>query len=416
VTSAAPWADKPVVCFNVGITSTGLRALRLPASTLGSFPDPFVLGMAARNLKLGDVGDSAPNTWIDPFGDPERVHVIASIHADAPAQLDDVERHVVAGAATGAFDLTGTLDGALFDGATVHFGYRDNISQPRFAGIHDDALTDDPQPLAPLGTVLLGHPTAFEGVTWRVPQPAELGVNGAFNAFRILAQDTAGFEEYLDCAADDVLRDPRAEALLPAGAERLVTPHGTRHDAMREVVAAKLCGRWRNGTPLALSPGTPAPATPVSDTGFDYVDDDSGLRCPIGAHTRRCNPRDAKIVQRVANGSRRIVRRGLPYGPAFDGDHPDGLERGLLGNFICADLAAQFESIQYDWLNLGLQHPSLTGSNDPLLGANDAAESRFDIPTPSGPITLSGLPRFVRTRGGAYTFLPSLIALRHIGA
>jgi deferrochelatase/peroxidase EfeB len=241
-------------------------------------------------------------------------------------------------------------------------------------------------------------------------------MNGAFNAFRILAQDTAGFESYLDRAAEMVSSDPRAETLLPAGAERLVTPHGTRHAAMREVVAAKLCGRWRNGTPLALSPDTPAPATPVSDTNFDYVDDNSGLNCPIGAHTRRCNPRDAKIVQRVANGSRRIVRRGLPYGPGFDRNRPDGLERGLLGNFICADLAAQFESIQYDWLNLGLQHPSLTGLNDPLLGANDAAESRFDIPTPAGPITLSGLPRFVRTRGGAYTFLPSLTALRHIGA
>jgi hypothetical protein len=106
----------------------------------------------------------------------------------------------------------------------------------------------------------------------------------------------------------------------------------------------------------------------------------------------------------------------MPYGPAFHRDHPDDVERGLLGNFICADLAAQFESVQYDWLNLGLQHPDLTGTDDPLLGANDTSESRFDIPTESGSITLTGLPRFVRTRGGAYTFLPSLTALRHIGA
>jgi deferrochelatase/peroxidase EfeB len=204
--------------------------------------------------------------------------------------------------------------------------------------------------------------------------------------------------------------------LLPLGAEAAIAPHGTRHDALREVVAAKLCGRWRDGTPLELSPDSPSPTSPVSDTDYDYVDDGTGLRCPIGAHTRRCNPRGAKIVQRVANGTRRLVRRGMPYGPAFDRDHPDEVERGLLGNFICADLAAQFESIQYDWLNLGLQHPELTGTNDPLLGANDAAESRFDIPTASGAISLSGFPRFVRTRGGAYTFLPSLTALRHIGA
>jgi deferrochelatase/peroxidase EfeB len=416
ITSAAPWSDKPDTCFNIGITFAGLRALGLPTATLDSFPTPFVQGMASRSVKLGDVGESAPDTWIEPFRDAERVHIIASIYADSQALLDEVQRHALERAGGAAFELIGVLDGALFDGDTVHFGYRDNISQPRFDGIHDPSRFPDPQPLAPLGTVLLGHPTAFEGVTWRVPQPVQLGYNGAFNALRILAQDSSGFETFLDRAAALVLDDPHAEELLPPGAEAAIAPNGTRHDAMREVVAAKLCGRWRNGTPLELSPDSPSPASPVSDTDFDYVDDGTGLRCPIGAHTRRCNPRGAKIVQRVANGTRRLVRRGMPYGPRFDRDHPDEVERGLLGNFICADLAAQFESIQYDWLNLGLQHPDLTGTNDPLLGANDPAESRFDFPTASGTMTLSGLPRFVRTRGGAYTFLPSLTALRHIGA
>jgi deferrochelatase/peroxidase EfeB len=415
ITSAAPWDAKPDTCCNIGITFAGLRALKLPASTLDSFPTPYVLGMAARNVKLGDVGASAPDTWIEPFREAERVHLIVSIHADSETALDDVQRYAV-DSHGGAFESVGVLDGALFDGNTVHFGYRDNISQPRFAGIHDPTLFPDPQPLAPLGTVLLGHPTAFEGLTWRVPEPVQLGANGAFNALRILAQDTAGFEDFLDHAAEVVLGDPLAEELLPLGAEAAIAPHGTRHDAMREIVAAKLCGRWRDGTSLELSPENPSPTPAVSDTDFDYVDDANGLRCPIGAHTRRCNPRGAKIVQRVANGTRRLVRRGMPYGPVFDRDHPDDVERGLLGNFICADLAAQFESVQYDWLNLGLQHPDLTGTDDPLLGANDPSESRFDIPTASGSITLTGLPRFVRTRGGAYTFLPSLTALRHIGA
>jgi deferrochelatase/peroxidase EfeB len=416
ITAAAKWAHKPETFFNLGITFAGLRALRLPAASLESFPTPFVEGMAARNVKLGDLGESAPETWIEPFRGAERVHVIASIYADRLQSLDDVQREALGGPASHAFELIGVLDGALYDGNTVHFGYRDNISQPRFEGIHDPSLFPDPQPLAPLGTVLLGHPTAFEGVTWRVPQPIALGNNGAFNAFRILAQDTAGFEAFLDEAADAVLGDRRAEELLPLGAEAAITPNGTRRDAMREIVAAKLCGRWRDGTPLELSPQSPSPTPVVSDTDFDFVDDSAGLRCPVGAHTRRCNPRGAKIVQRVANGTRRLVRRGMPYGPPFDREHPDGVERGLLGNFLCGDLAAQFESVQYDWLNLGLQHPELTGTNDPLLGANDTAESRFDIPTASGSITLTGLPRFVRTRGGAYTFLPSLTALRHIGA
>jgi hypothetical protein len=31
-------------------------------------------------------------------------------------------------------------------------------------------------------------------------------------------------------------------------------------------------------------------------------------------------------------------------------------------------------------------------------------------------IRLRGLPRFVQTRGGAYTFLPSISAIRYLGA
>ena len=55
-------------------------------------------------------------------------------------------------------------------------------------------------------------------------------------------------------------------------------------------------------------------------------------------------------------------------------------ERGLLGNFIGANLGAQFEAMSCDWLNLGLQDPRITGSNDPVVGANDPVSSWFDVP------------------------------------
>ena len=127
-------------------------------------------------------------------------------------------------------------------------------------------------------------------------------------------------------------------------------------------------------------------------------------------------------MQRVANNSRRLIRRGMPYGPLYDPAKPDDPatpvpERGLLGNFIGANLGAQFEAMMTDWLNLGLQDPRVTGSNDPLLGANDTDDSWFDIPLKSGEtIRLRGLPRFVQTRGGAYTFLPSLPGIGYLGA
>ncbi|MBR0696033.1 hypothetical protein [Bradyrhizobium lablabi] len=405
------WGDaKPDSCFNIGLTYEGLQALGTPGSSLKTFPNEFIQGMSARALKLGDVGKSAPEKWPSPFDDPRRIHLIATIYADEVAQLDQVQRRALADG--NALRLLGTREGCCFPDDQVHFGYRDNITQPRFAEVHDPQRYDDGQPMAPLGTVLLGYSTNFEGLKWRVPQPDALGLNGTFNAFRVLEQDVVGFEEYLDRTATDLLANPQVDELLPRGAEAKIA--SSRRAALRELVAANLCGRWRDGTPLALSADAPDPG--VDRTKFDYADDS---RCPYGAHIRRCNPRGGQIVQRVANNSRRLVRRGMPYGPAYDPEKPDRakIERGLLGNFIGASLGAQFEAMSCDWLNLGLQDPRVTGSNDPIVGANDTETSWFDLPLKSGAtIRLRGLPRFVHTRGGAYTFLPSLSAIRFLGA
>jgi deferrochelatase/peroxidase EfeB len=427
---------KPGTCFNIGLTYEGLRTLGTPAASLADFPTEFKEGMTKRAVKLADVGPSAPENWEKPFDQPAQIHIIASIYvgnASKPdaavevAQLDAAQRAAVAD--KWGLSLLGTRDGWCFNGDYVHFNYTDNISQPKFAEIHN---TDDygeypdwdSQPMAPLGTVLLGYETNFEGLKWRVPRPPALGFNGSFNAFRVLEQDVVGFEEYLTTAANYLLAHPKVDQLLPPGAEVKIGAGLSRRDALREVVAANMCGRWRNGVPLALSPDTPNPSTPVSKTNFDY---DSGSRCPYGAHIRRCNPRGAQIVQRVANHSRRLVRRGMPYGPAYVHDpavhdpskprDPKEPKRGLLGNFIGANLGAQFEAMSCDWLNLGLQDPRVTGSNDPLLGANDPVTGWFDLPLPSGePIRLRALPRFVTTRGGAYTFLPSLSAIGYLGS
>ncbi|MEJ8858289.1 hypothetical protein WKW79_27220 [Variovorax robiniae] len=416
ITDAAHWGQQPPeVCFNLGITFTGLQALGLPASTTESFPEAYREGMAARATKVGDWDRSAPAYWQPWFQSADAVHFIVSLHADTAALLDAFEKSLTSGLAARAFRVCGRNDGAFFNGDEVHFGYRDNISQPRFANISPPGKYDD-QPTAPLGTVLLGYPTALEQLTWTLPNPPVLGRNGAFNAFRVLEQDVVAFEQYLDSAAAQLLDSPLADELLPTGQIGDGSP-AARLAAMREVVAAKMLGRWRNGTPLALSPRDPDQR--VSDTDFDYIDDPAGLRCPIGSHTRRVNPRNARIVQRVANHTRRLIRRGIPYGPPYDHAHPDanaGAERGLLGSFICADLSAQFEAIQYDWINLGLQDPRITGSNDPMLGANEGDAGWFDVPTAKGTIRLRGVPRLVRTRGGAYTFLPGISALRWIGS
>ncbi len=403
---------KPDFCFNIGVTYAGLRALGVPAEHLATFPTEFVEGMTSRAMKLGDFGTSAPETWPPPFDRPDRVHLIATIHGDEVQCLNDVETQV-----TRAFHVTGIRDGRNLAGSKVFFGYVDGISQPRFKRVDDPETVHLDEPYDPLGTVLLGYPTRFEGLEFSVPAPDELGFNGSFNAFRVLAQDAAGFEAFLDRTARELIAHPDVDELLAPGEEHQVGDGMDRFAALREVVAAQMCGRWRNGVPYEASPDAQLPDPQLPDTGgalsnFDYH---RLSRCPAGSHMRRTNPRGGPIVQRVANYTRRLVRRGMSYGPNFDPAMPDSRERGLLGNFIGANLGAQFEAVMCDWLNLGLHDPDVTGSNDPLLGANTPETSWFDLALRNGDaIRIRGLPRFVTTRGGAYTFLPSLPAIRYL--
>src|SRR5260370_35363660 len=85
---------------------------------------------------------------------------------------------------------------------------------------------------------------------------------------------------------------------------------------------------------------------------------------------RRNNPRSSPI----AGGSglnHRIVRRGLPYGPAFDPAKPDdGVERGLLGLFIAVSLKDQFEFLMTEWGNGSLFAAGLGGTKKPRLDGN----------------------------------------------
>jgi deferrochelatase/peroxidase EfeB len=236
VTSQAPWDEKPSVCFNIGLTFEGLRALGAASSSLASFPTEFVEGMTARAEKLGDIGDSAPEHWPAPFDKPRDIHLIASIYAKDVADLDRVQGQALQNGR--AFRLLGVREGFNFHGDYVHFGYHDNISQPRFAEIHDPADYPDPQPMAPLGTVLLGYPNNFEGLLWRVPDPVALGRNGTFNAFRVLAQDVVGFESYLTEAAKYLLTQRGVDELLPPGDEGKIGPGLSREAALREIVAA----------------------------------------------------------------------------------------------------------------------------------------------------------------------------------
>ena len=146
---------------------------------------------------------------------------------------------------------------------------------------------DHQKPCEPWLFVLLD-----EAENYFVPEPRELGLNGSFAVFKMAETDVVGFENFLQSNKDKI--DP-------------------------ELLAAKMCGRWRNGVPLALSPDTDSPPGGISPeqlNDFEYVNadrsgDPKGVRCPVGAHMRRINP------QRTASHGPRSARWQQQY-PSAD--------------------------------------------------------------------------------------------------
>ena len=385
VTTATPWAERPDSCLNVAVTAEGLRALGVP---LTGFPAEFTEGAVARAAIVGDVGPSDPVHWRPVFTDPG-FHLLLSLAAASPEARDRATAGLLAGTAPGLTELD-RLDADLLPGRVDHFGYVDGISQPTV----DPAPPPGPPdrlPVQPAGAFLLGHPSQFTGHSYPVPDPPALGRNGSFAAFRVMAQDVAAF-----CA--------------------MLADQAQRTGTSQELVAARLCGRWRSGTPLVLSPDSDSRLPPEALNDFDYAGDARGERCPIGAHVRRMHPRDSRVAGDGGH-KHRIVRRGLTYGPPYDPARPDdGHERGVVGLFIGVSLRDQFEFLMAEWALDGLFAPGLGRTQDPFLGTGDGtgAGRAFRLRTPAGRAELTGLPRLVTTRGGAYVFLPSLTGIRHL--
>jgi len=404
---------KPDYCLNLGITWAGLLALevkdRVPNISFRSF-DAFIAGAAERARLVGDTGTSGPENWIGGFGTGND-HVLVTLHAISPAAMtqysgrlsalfaeDDAFQELWRGDGMALMEMQ---DGKPVPTTQVHFGYTDGISMTTIRGGPERYKPDHQQPCEPWLFVLLD-----EAENYFVPEPRELGLNGSFAVFKMIRTDVVGFENFLQSKKDQI--DP-------------------------ELLAAKMCGRWRNGVPLALSPETDSPlqggvsAEHLND--FEYVNadgsgDPKGLLCPVGAHIRRVNPRGQPITGQGnpggSNNTHRLIRRGMPYGPVYDPTQPyDGVERGLLGYFINSNIENQYEFVLSQWVN----DSEFAGavrlppkSKDPLIGTQDPAESIFVIPQAKGapPIRIAGLSSFITTQAAAYCFLPSITAIQFI--
>ena len=407
ITTAENWDDgKPRSTLNIALSRTGLPALGLPAPTIQSFPGEFLEGMAKRAGILGDIGASAPEKWDAIWH--ERIDALLMINAMTAADRDERYRSLRAAAeASGGVTFVGDQDGSalIVNGkfaAIEHFGFSDGYSQPDFIGgqasdVPGDGKLDRQggwQEIA-TGEFLLGTRNEADELP-TAPMPIVLANNSTFMAYRKLEQDVRAFRAYM-------------------------SEWGARYSGGPEKLMAKFVGRWRDGTPISVSPDRPDPAI-ASDNrrnnNFSYNDDPEGLRCPVGAHIRRVNPRDSGGFNGRLATRRRIIRRGIPYGGYLpEGAGLDDQERGIIFMALNASLSRQFEFVQQQWINYGNDF-GLGEDRDPLVGTNEG-KGRFVVPgnVASGdePFICSDLPSFVRVRGGDYFFVPSMTALYLLG-
>ena len=375
--------------IQLALSATGLAALGVPAAALDALPQELKLGMAARARVLGDT----PAAWT--LGAPgERLDVLVMGYATTEAEL-----------AALLAEHRGTLEAA---GATVrpdelaapfaareHFGFADGLSQPFVPGVHAEPRPGQ-DPIA-VGEMLLGYPNAY-GKLPRGPRwgDFDLGANGTYLVFRKLGQDVAALWTWLAARARELGCTP-------------------------ELLGAKLVGRWPDGTPIVLSPDAEDPALAAANA-FDYLGvDPDGLRCPIGSHVRRANPRDARGGSagdsREVVARHRILRRGRSFGPPLPiadarTGNDDGRARGLYFISLQASIARGFEFIQQTWLDSPGFH-GLAGEPDPIVGPGGCP---FTIPDDPLRLRLHDLPRVVTTWGGGYFMLPSRSALARIAA
>jgi Dyp-type peroxidase family len=524
VMSSEDWRDgrNPQHALNVALSCAGLKALGLPDHVLDWFPKEYREGMRdpERAQLLGDTGTSAPDGWTDGWATNEpEPHLLLTILAQ-DRQVARERARMILGWDPDKLEETGedpdqttpddldlripaelillrgktSMKAGLFrhpdlerEDSREHFGFADGFSQPSIRGM---PATPSEQGMGTLrkrgrwaglapGEFVLGYPgedgvapeslgegfiiPESPGRRRMVPEspPAPLGRSGSFMVVRKLEQHVDRFRSYL-----------RNQALNDLPFLRHLTRPQDEKDAARiaarqRVLAAKIVGRWHDGTSLVLHPDGPPPKEdekardPSAMNDFTYgIRDDEGFGCPLGAHVRRANPRDDLGWFGSLTRRHRIVRRGMPYGdPSFRAYQtnpkkkrkdwqPKGLfdphffdiegqaekERGLM--FICfqASIARQFEIIQGQWLNngdsfwLGKEKDFLTMC--PQDGATTNGADGETLPSPdlraAGRMTIQGREQpsflspkedsFVTLKGGEYFFAPGLSALRALAS
>src|SRR5258707_786359 len=388
ISSASDWWNAEEPWIAVAISYPGLVALGVPEGSLQSFPQAFRVGMAARAEKLCDYGANDPKNWDRPFGSGQ-IHIQVSIISDTEEKWRrtmETARQQYQGF-SGVTVLLIQNFGAQ-PGSLNSLGYKDSIGQPAIEGSGVEPQPGQGQPIK-AGEFILGYP-GESGVPLAMPQPDVLGRNGTYLGLRKYQSRVGAFNRFLrqNCQTDEE----------------------------RELLAAKLVGRWRSGAPLTLAPtrdDAALGADPQRNNDFTYANDPQGRRVPLGCHMRRMNPRDTTMPVLTDVNIHRIIRRsttyGAPYDPTAISEHDDQEPRGIYFLFISAKAMNTLEFLQQEWITDGT-FMNLGEERDSIVGLQQD-ETTFTIPKVPVRRRIHAIETFNVLRGAAYLFMPSLSAL-----
>lgn len=406
-----PEGNKHGVSLNLAFSWDGLK--KLAPDRLEDFPHEFVRGMNTpdANLILGDTGESGPENWDYGTKEQRPLHVLVLLYARTALELGSLYQEVcgLEKLSEGLCEIAQQGSFREHGDRTEPFGFRDGISQPPVLGLLGRQQPSE----CPINTgeFVLGYeneldlrtgipsvdnwadPSGYLADHPKDPGKRGFGLNGTYLVFRKLVQKVDEFWNYIDKHSKD--------------ASNKVDPK------KRELIAAKMVGRWRSGAPLVLSHESPG-SEPRNDFLFMSTDPD-GLICPIGSHIRRANPRDSLDMppsrSLLMSRRHRLIRRGRKFSlPAKDSTLvKPKYDQGLYFIGLNADLRRQYEFIQQLWIN-DRSFNGLDDDRDPIVGD----EGEFTIQAKPINDRLRGLTRFVVLKGGGYFFVPGIRAIRFL--
>ena len=397
VTSAAEWVgDKPPCTVNVAVTWAGLAALGVGERILDAFPLEFRQGMAARAGQLGDTAASAPAYWDNGLGTGE-AHVLISVQGQSTKVLHATVHSLLAGAGD-SIRVVHVQNTQRLPGDREHFGFRDGIGQPAVQGMPPKPGRGHARPRD-----RRGDPSPSASSSSGIP----LSMDGSRPARRRPSIATAPSSS----TGSSSRTWPPTDVSWPArgrtfrAARRCWPPSWWAGGLTAHRSSCRRTERTRR------SPPTPSAST---TSASDPIPGECGARsAPTSAGPIR---RDGLGFHGSLVNRHRIIRRGVPYGPALpEGEmEPDGIERGVLFYAFNASFARQFEFIQSTWLNDG-NALGLGTDRDPVAGSWPETEGPDKMIVPGGPPRfVAPLPSLVTTKGGEYLWMPGLAALRAI--